>query len=111
MTDMGPCSYYLGIEVTRDRSNRTIRLSQRGYLEKVLEHFGMADCKPVATPMETSTKYMVRSDDHWFAKPENRLLYQVAVGMLIYVMLSTRPDIVYTVSVVSRFSSNPNDHH
>lgn len=32
--------------------------------------------------------------------------YQSAVSSLIYTMLGTRPDIVYTVSVVSRFASN-----
>jgi hypothetical protein len=34
--DLGPCSYYLGMKVTRDRPNRTIKLSQKGYLKKVL---------------------------------------------------------------------------
>ena len=29
MTDLGPCSYYLGMTITRDRKNRTIRLSQK----------------------------------------------------------------------------------
>lgn len=29
MTDLGLCSYYLGMAVTRDRQNRTLRLSQR----------------------------------------------------------------------------------
>lgn len=111
MTDLGPCSYYLGMEVTRDRLNRTLRLSQRGYLEKVLEQFGMQDSKPVATPMETSAKHMVRSDDHWTAKPEDRSRYQSAVGFLMYAMLGTRPDLAYAVSVVSRFASNPNEHH
>lgn len=30
MTDLGPCCYYLGIEITRDRQNRIIYLSQQG---------------------------------------------------------------------------------
>jgi hypothetical protein len=111
MTDLGSCSYYLGMQVTRDRLNRTIKLSQRGYLENVLEQFGMSDCKPVATPMETSAKHMVRSEDHWMAKPEDRQRYQSAVGSLMYAMMGTRPDIAFAVSAVSRFASNPNDQH
>jgi hypothetical protein len=61
--------------------------------------------------METSAKHMVRSDDHWTAKPEDRSRYQSAVGFLMYAMLGTRPDLAYAVSVVSRFASNPNEHH
>jgi hypothetical protein len=55
MTDLGPCSYYLGMAVTRDRKNRTIRLSQKGYIEKVLKEFGMSDAKPQSTPMNSFT--------------------------------------------------------
>ena len=60
MEDLGPCSYYLGMKVTRDRPNRTIKLSQKGYLEKVIKDFGMWDCNTKHdTPMETSPKHMV----------------------------------------------------
>jgi hypothetical protein len=30
VTDLGPCTYYLGITITRDRANRIIRLGQAG---------------------------------------------------------------------------------
>jgi hypothetical protein len=53
MTDLGPCSYYLGMTITRDRKNRTIRLSQKGYIEKILKDFGMCDANPQHTPMKT----------------------------------------------------------
>ena len=57
MTDLGPYKYYLGMEVTRDRQNRTLKLSQRSYLEKVLRDFGMWDCnKKHDTPIDTHTK-------------------------------------------------------
>ena len=37
--------------------------------------------------------------------------YASAVGSLMYAMLCTRPDICYTVGVVSRFQSNPGPDH
>ena len=40
-----------------------------------------------------------------------RIPYASAVGSLMYVMLCTRPDICYTVGVVSRFQSNPGPEH
>ena len=40
-----------------------------------------------------------------------RVPYASAVGSLMYVMVCTRPDIAYSVGVVSRFLSNPGRHH
>ena len=41
ITDLGPCKYYLRMEVTQDQQNQTLKLSQRSYLKKVLRDFGM----------------------------------------------------------------------
>ena len=37
--------------------------------------------------------------------------YASAVGSLMYVMLCTRPNICYSVRIVSRYQSNPNREH
>lgn len=111
MEDLGPCSYYLGMKITRDRLNRTLKLSQKGYIERFLKEFGMWECNTKHdTPMETSAKYMVPETED-IATPEQKKWYQSAVGSLMYAMLGTRPDIGYAVSVVSRFASNPNEYH
>ena len=39
------------------------------------------------------------------------LPYALVVGSLIYVMLSTRPYICYSVGIVSRYQSNPGREH
>jgi hypothetical protein len=39
--------------------------------------------------------------------PAFRKTYQSAIGSFIYIILNTRPDIAYTISVISRFSANP----
>ena len=54
MSDLGVLSYYLGIEVRQGK--QSISLGQRAYAEKLLEHGGMAECKPCATPMEERLK-------------------------------------------------------
>ena len=51
MTDLVPCSQYLGMQITQNRQEKTLHMSQNIYLNKVLCTFGMADCKPVSTPM------------------------------------------------------------
>jgi hypothetical protein len=37
--------------------------------------------------------------------------YQSIVGSLIYTILSTRPDIAFSVSIISRYTSNPDDSY
>ena len=55
-------------------------------------------------------KYQVVEED-FQATDAFRIAYQSAVGSLMYTILGTRPDIAYTVSVVSRYGFNPNESH
>ena len=50
--DLGPTTQLLGITIDRDHPKHSISLSQRQYCLDVLDRFGMADCKPISTPME-----------------------------------------------------------
>jgi hypothetical protein len=110
MTDLGPCHYYLGMTVTRDRSKRLIRLGQRAYLERVLKDCGMQDCKPMPTPMEANAKLVPAADDYT-PSTTDRTLYARIVGHLMYAMLGSRPDIAFPVSVLSRFMAKPTQTH
>ena len=40
-----------------------------------------------------------------------RILYASAVGSIMYVMTCTRPDVAYSLGVVSRYQSNPRENH
>ena len=110
MSDLGPVSYYLGIAITRDRQNRTIRLSQEAYIERVVRDHGQWEAHPTYTPMRADFK-PEPSPDSYHAEPAFRQQYQSAVGSLMYAMLGTRPDIAYAVAVVSRYSANPSQQH
>ena len=56
LRDLGPTSFLLGIEITRDRPNRCITLSQRQYVIDMLERYGFSSCSPVKTPMVPRVK-------------------------------------------------------
>ena len=109
MTDLGPCSHYLGMEITRDRVKGTLRMAQTTYLDKVLCAFNMADCKPVSTPMDQGLKLVKETEKT--AAPEDVRRFQSAIGSLMYAMIETRPDIAFAVSTLSQFASNPNEEH
>jgi hypothetical protein len=57
MTDLGECSYYLGMTIRRNRANRLIYLGQRAYIEKVLkDHDLWSNVKTAVVPMNPNTK-------------------------------------------------------
>ena len=45
MKDLGEASFVLGIKILRDRSQGILRLSQEGYINKVLDRFDIKDSK------------------------------------------------------------------
>ena len=51
--DLGDASFELGIQLLRDRSHEILRLSQsqKGYIDKVLDKFGMLDNKTGDSPI------------------------------------------------------------
>ncbi|CRG92846.1 hypothetical protein PISL3812_09917 [Talaromyces islandicus] len=109
MTDLGPCSYYLGMFIRRDRQNRILYLSQEAYIHKVLHQFRMNDCTPVSTPIDISP--VQGNGPEYVCPADQRIEYQRVVGSLMYIMLGTRGDIAYAVSMASRHLANPGPQH
>jgi histone deacetylase 1/2 len=52
--DIGPLHYFLGLEVVHRADG--FFLHQRKYAQDILERFGMLNCSPVATPVDTNAK-------------------------------------------------------
>ncbi|KAJ0779316.1 putative RNA-directed DNA polymerase [Helianthus annuus] len=105
--DLGILKYFLGIEVLKVDDG--ICLSQRKYCLELLAEFGMTGCKPVSNPIEPN--YVVTA---LCEKESENLInvsgYQRLVGKLIY-LSHTRPDIAYSVHVLSQFMHKPTKAH
>ncbi len=110
MTDLKPCKQFLGIQITQDRSIKTIRLSQSDYLKKVLQEHGMEDSKPLATPMKEGL-VLPALDKKTPVDPDLAQQYQSAIRSLMYAMVYMRPDLAYAVSKLSQYGSNPKEVH
>ena len=104
ISDLGALSYYHGIEVRQGK--QSISLGQRAYVEKLLEHDGMAECKPCATPMEERLKL----SKHSTAAKVDATRYRSIVGGLRY-LTHNRSDIAFVVGYVSRFMEDPHEDH
>jgi hypothetical protein len=113
LRDLGPTEYLLGVKIERDRSKRTLSLSQRKYILDILMRYGFGSCSTVSTPMNPGVN--LSQDQCPKSKEEleemRSVPYAHAVGALMYLAISSRPDIAYVVGVLSRFSSNPGRAH
>lgn len=104
MSDLGLLSHYLGIEV--QQSDGGIALCQARYATRILEMAGMKGCNPCHTPMEEKLKLSRESKEETIDATQ----YRRIVGSLRY-LVHTRPDLCYSVGVVSRFMERPTTEH
>ncbi|XP_066351736.1 uncharacterized mitochondrial protein AtMg00810-like [Miscanthus floridulus] len=104
MSDLGPLSFYLGIEVHQDDSGITLR--QTTYVKHVVELAGLTDCNPALTPMVERLKL---SRDSMTEKVD-ATQYRRLVGSLRY-LTHTQPDLAFSVGYVSRFMQRPTRKH
>ncbi|KAH9161813.1 hypothetical protein LEN26_001247 [Aphanomyces euteiches] len=98
--DLGPLVFFLGIEVTR-LSDGSQYLQQNKYASDILAKHGLSDCNPISTPQDSSS-IAVSS-----ASPSPLLLFRTVMGELLYFSTTSRPDIAYTVTWLSRHLNNP----
>ncbi|KAK3013623.1 hypothetical protein RJ639_009326 [Escallonia herrerae] len=54
--DLGVAKRILGMEIQRDRPAGILYLSQKKYIERVLQRFGMKNSKPMTTPLAARFK-------------------------------------------------------
>jgi hypothetical protein len=104
MKDLGLMHYYLGLEVWQKHGE--VFLGQGKYAIKILQKFGMMDCKSMDTPMNT----FIRKVKDPNSDPVDPSLYRQLIGSLMY-MVNTRPDICFVVNTLSQFQVEPRHEH
>jgi hypothetical protein len=104
MSLLGELSFFLGLQIRQ--SKRGIFISQTKYIKEMLKRFGMKDCKPVTTPMQTNCK--LRKDDD--SKSTDQRQYRSMIGNLLYVTTSI-PDVMQAVGWVAQFKATPKESH
>lgn len=104
MSDLGKMKYFLGVEVIQDQEG--IFINQKKYASEVLKRFGMEHCNSVRNPTVQGCKLTKEG-----VGPEvDATLYKQMVGSLRY-LTATRPDLIYSVNLVSRYMEKPKEQH
>ena len=112
MKDLGEANFILRINFWQDRKNKMLGLSQARYIDKVLEWFSMQNSKKWLLPFRHGVS--LSDDQRPKSQEEENMMsvpYASAVGSLMYAMLCTRPDIYYSIGMVSRYQSNSGPKH
>ncbi|KAM2487023.1 hypothetical protein ACFX1W_039018 [Malus domestica] len=88
------------------QSEWSIFIDQKKYSLTLLDKSGLKDCKPVSTPLVATDK--LRRGDGSESRDES--LYRKLVGSLLY-LTSTRPDIMFSASLLAQFMHKPSKKH
>jgi hypothetical protein len=104
MTHLGLMRYFLGIEVHESKTG--IFISQSKHAHEILKIFNMINSK--ASPTPVITKLKLRKKDK--GSKVDPAVFKRLVGSLMY-LTTTRFDIMYGVSLISRFMKNPKESH
>ncbi|CAI7839000.1 unnamed protein product [Closterium sp. NIES-54] len=99
-TDPGELRSYLGLQITRDRARRTITLTESHMVHQVLQRFGYQFSSPQPTPLSTSHSLSAPPSDDC-GEPSDP--YPELVGCLMYLIICTRPDLAYPLSLLARY--------
>ncbi|GKB65165.1 retrovirus-related pol polyprotein from transposon TNT 1-94, partial [Tanacetum coccineum] len=90
MKDLGPAKQILGMSIIRDRMKE-------------------ARCQPLGDYFKLNKKQAPKTEAS--RRRMAKVSYASVIGIVVYTMVCTRPDIAHVVGVVSIFMSNPGREH
>ena len=108
ITNLGEARTFVGLQISRNRPERTITIHQTSYITRVLERFGMLDSRIVHTPLDPSVVLTPSTEE----EPSSLdFPYAAVIGSLMYAAVATRPDISHAVQRLSQFTSKFSHAH
>ena len=98
MKNMRELKYFLDMQIHRNRKERTLTITQSGYIGAILERFQMMNAKSMTTSMTIDIKlYKSNENDEIL----NSTYYQSIIDSQMYEMLCTRSNIAFAISQLS----------
>ncbi|KAG2758561.1 hypothetical protein Pcac1_g29317 [Phytophthora cactorum] len=100
-------------EIEQDVATGKVSVRQTKFANDILEKFNMEKSNPVKTPQDPGLKLTKAMCEGGCKHDETmaNVPYRNAVGCLMYLMVSTRPDLAAAVGVLSQFAADPCPTH
>jgi hypothetical protein len=108
MKDLGEAEYVLGINITRNRAQKTLVIDQEHYVRDLLREQGLDNGRTVTTPAEGYGN--LTANDQGDPATDMKT-YQQLLGKLNWLVRASRPDIAFVVQKLSQFSHDPGAKH
>ena len=109
--DLGEACFYLGLEITRDRANRALVLSQKKKTQELVSKFIPELAKPAVVPMSSSIQLTKEPKEGSEYMDLETSRYAELVGGLLYLSTKTMPDTSYPVRALARYMAKPTSDH
>jgi hypothetical protein len=97
--DMGEVTSLLGINITRNRQTKELKIDQSAMMKDIVDTFELQDAKAKATPLSTGVK-LTKTEGEPLDK--EKYPYGTVVGKLMFLAVATRPDLAYSVGALTR---------
>jgi hypothetical protein len=104
--DLGEVSEYLGIEIKRDRAQKTFRLRQKGAIQCVIDRAN----RRFRTHLTPKAANKPRPEEDSPASVVDHEWYRSVVGQLQHITRNSRPDICFATNVLARSVHAPSNH-
>jgi hypothetical protein len=113
---MGVVNYFLGCRydwITQPDGSLSVHISQEGFVDAVLERFGMSDCWPAHTPYRSGLPIdrVPRKEIPEAQRAQLRQQMQSILGCATWLYTSTRPDLTVATSRLSQYQCDPSPGH
>jgi hypothetical protein len=113
MKDFGVTKLCLGLQI--EYLHNDIFVHQSNYIQKMLKYFNMEKTHPLSMPMVVRSldvkKDPYRPRENNETTIGHEVPYLSAIGALIYLANNTKYDIIFSVNVLARYSSDPTRRH
>ena len=105
--DLGTATFYLGMDLVRNREERTLVLTQKRYVNDLMARYVPPGARPKSLPLDGTAPLRKAGVTLESVNPS----YAEIVGSLMYLAVCTRPDIAQAVGALARYMAKPTEEH
>ena len=96
---------FVGLSISRDRSSRSISISQPNYVASLIDKFSVPTSSAKYPMSEDFLTNMPINNPSNLLSADLQTLFQEKVGSILYLASQTRPDLLYSTTQLSRRSN------